>query len=244
MAIVSLRHPFDQFHGKTTLPGSNTGLVTFRSLRGTHIARQFVVPTNPKSEQQQMIRGHFSATAAAYKLLTAAQAAAWIALGHSLTKTNMVDTNYTMSGIAAYQMVNVYRLLNGQAQTTTAPALTTMPVPVTGITSCKYTSATHTLVTIADCTGMANGCLVLMRLSSSLARQSRLIRPNELRLGSLTETSCFGTVATNSVTITTVLSQVTVAAAEYIGLSLHPMSATYMPRLTPYFLAQQLVAAP
>jgi len=244
MPIVSLRHPFDQFHGKTTLPGSNTGLVTFRSLRGTHISRQFVVPTNPKSVQQQMIRGHFSAAAAAYKALTAAQAAAWIALGHLLSKTNMVDTNYTMSGIAAYQLVNVYRLLNSQAQTVTAPNIATMPVPVTGITSCVYTVGTTTLVTVANCTGMTNGDLVLMRLSSSIARQSRLFRENEIRLGSLTETACFGVVNTNAVTITTVLSQVAVSAAQYIGLSLTPMSATYMPRLTPFFLAQQLVAAP
>jgi hypothetical protein len=244
MPIVSLRHPFDQFHGKTTLPGSNTGLVTFRSLRGTHVSRQFVVPTNPKSVQQQMIRGHFSAAASAYKALSISEAAAWIALGHLLSKTNMVDTNYTMSGIAAYQLVNVYRLLNGQAQTKTAPALSTMPVPVTGITSCVYTSGTSTLVTVANCTGMADGTLVLMRLSSSIARQSRRFRENELRLGSLTETTCFGTVSTNAVTITTVLSQVTVTATQYIGLSLHPMSATYMPRLTPFFLAQQLVAAP
>jgi hypothetical protein len=244
MAIVSLRHPFDAFHGKTTLPGSNSGLVTFQSLRGTHISRQFVIPSNPKSVQQQMIRGHFSAAAAGYKLLTAAQAAAWTALGHTLSKTNMLDTNYTMSGIAAYQLVNVYRLLHNQAQTVTAPALSTMPVPVTGITSCVYTSGSSTLVTIADCTGMANGALVLMRLSSSIARQSRLFRENELRLGSLTETTCFGVVAANAVTITTVLSQVAVTATQYIGLSLTPMSATYMPRLTPYFLPQQLVAAP
>jgi hypothetical protein len=156
----------------------------------------------------------------------------------------MVSTDYTMSGIAAYQLVNVFRQLHGQAITDAAPDLATMPVPVTGITSCVYTVGTTTLVTIANCTGMANGCLVLMRLSSSIARESRLIRQNELRLGSTTETTCFGVVAANSVTITTVLSQVAVTATQFIGLSLHPMSATYMPRLTPYFLAQQLVSAP
>lgn len=244
MPIVSLTQPFSQFHGKTTLPGTNTGLVTFRSARGNHISRQYKIPANPKSAQQQMIRGHFAATAAAYKLCTAAEAAAWIALGHLLTKTNMVDTDYTMSGIAAYQLVNVYRLLHGQAVTDAAPDIATMPVPVTGITSCVYTVGTTSLVTIANCTGMANGCLVLMRLSPSMARESRLARENELRLGSTTETTCFGVVATNSVTITTTISTVLIAATEFIGLSLMPMSATYMPRLSPYFLAQQLVAAP
>lgn len=241
MARFTLVAPFEKFHGKIKQPDQDSGLVAFSTAKAGNVCRNWVCPANPKSTQQTMIRGLFSAAAVAYKSLTVSEALAWRTLAAQINKTNILGISYALSGIALYQQVNVMRQLNGQATSDTAPTFADIPVPITAITSIEY--ADGTLTTVLDCTGLADGCLVLMRVTDSIDREDRLFRRNELRIGSTTETACFGTVSSDEATITTALTQVTVAATEYVGCEFTAMSADYLAR-SPWFVSQQLVSAP
>lgn len=239
MPKVTLTQPFSRFHGKTTVPGTGTGLVTFSNARAGNVVRQYVIPANPKSAQQIMSRGVFSAAAAAFKSLTTVEAANWNALAHLISKTNILGTDYTLTGIGLYCQVNAFRQLNGQSISDTVPTLTTMPIPVVGITS--ITQVTTTITVVANCTGIADGALVFVRLTPSIARQSRLLRRNELRIPSTTETQCFATVSSSAATAAITFNTVTVTAGQYCGVELTAMSSTYLPH-APQFWNQQLIA--
>lgn len=94
----------------------------FTQRRGTNLARNFVVPTNPQSDIQQDVRGSFAAAAAVWGTVDAAEAAAWEAFALNYTRLNNVGVYVTMTGIEACVMVNTYRLMDGQTVATTPPA--------------------------------------------------------------------------------------------------------------------------
>jgi hypothetical protein len=241
MPKVTFNQPIAQFTGKVTDPTTNTGIVIFPNPKAGNVVRQYVIPTNPKSTQQQMIRGHFAAAAAAYKLLSTAEAAAWNTLAALFSQNNILGTAYKLSGISLYCRVNTFRQLDGQAISDTAPDFADLPVPATGITSLTITGAT--LACVLDCTGMADGALVFMRITSSIARESRLLRKTELRIASSTETEAFATVATDAATFGATVDIVSLTATQFCGVEFTAMSATYLPRPAQFF-NQELISAP
>jgi hypothetical protein len=239
MARITLIPPFANFHGKIKKPDEDQGLVAFSSQRAGNVARQWVLPTNPQSAQQVVTRGIFAAAATAFKSLTISEAADWNALGDLLAKTNILGIGYKLTGIAAYVMVNSLRQLHGQATSDVAPTFADIPIPILSITSVVYAASTLTI--IANCTGITNGCIVLARITPSIARQSRQLRENELRIPDSTEADAFGVVGNNSVTIATGADNVALTATQYAGLQLTAMSAAYLPR-APWFIPQQLIS--
>jgi hypothetical protein len=236
----SLVLPYDQFHGGIKLPDRTTGLVLYGTARAGLVSRQLVVPSNPQSTQQIEARGFLSACSAAWKLLSAANAALWRALADQITQTNILGINYTLTGIACYCRVNVFRQLNGQAITATPPDFATIPIPITGITSCVFETGTMTL--ILTCTGMTNGQLIFARFTPSIASLSRLLRRNELRVATADSTDAFGTVAAGAATITFDPDLIVLASAQYCGIELTAMGSTYLSR-APLFFNHQLIAA-
>jgi len=240
MARFTLIPPFERFHGKVKQPDQDNGLVAFHNPKAGNVCRNWVMPDNPKSVQQTMIRGHFAAAAVAYKALSAVNAAAWRALAAQINKTNILGLGYALSGIACYQQVNVMRLLQGAAQSATAPAFADIPPPVTGVTSITMAGAVATTIIVT--TGIANGCFILFRMTPAVSTFARLLRENELRIPSTTEADAFEVVAgsptTNVITITQFAAPV---ATNYVGLEVTAMSAAYLAR-APQFFNHQVVA--
>lgn len=237
--IHSLVLPYDQFHGGIKLPGRSTGLVLYGSAGAALVSRQLVVPANPKSTAQVEARGFLSAAAAAWKLLTAEEAGDWRDLAAQLDKSNILGLTYTLTGIGVYCQVNVLRQYAGEAILDTVPDIADIPIPITAITSCTF--AGTTLTTVINCTGLADGAEVFLRVTPSITRASRQLRRNELRIPTIASASAFGTVATNACTIALDPDLITVAAAEYCGLEVTAMSAEYLPR-APWFVPHQLIA--
>lgn len=238
MPIFTVLQPFKDVAGRFIDPVTNLGTVVFKNLKAGNVMRQYRIPANPKSTEQVKQRGYFAAASAAYKGNSTAECAAWIALAAEMERTNSLGTSYKYSGINVHNTVNVFRQMNGQALTKVAPAFADIPIPITSLTSFAITGGTLTVV--VNCTGLADGALVFIRITPSIARQSRLARVNELRVPDATLTTCFHAVATNVCTFTITPDLVVPVTGQYCGLQLTAMSAAYLPR-EPLFIPQQLV---
>jgi hypothetical protein len=242
--IATVLQPFKEVSGRFIDPVTNLGTVVFPNPKAGLVMRQYKIPANPKSTQQVAQRGWFSNAATAYKSLTIQEASDWRDLAAQLQRTNILGTSYKYSGINIYCTVNTLRQMNGQSTTDVVPDIADIPIPVTGVTSCVF--ETNTLTLAVNCAGLANGAIVLMRMTPSVARQSRLARVTELRLPSSTETKCFAVVSgapTGAAVFAFDPDLVIPVATQYVGLSLTAMSAAYLPR-EPLFIPQLEVAAP
>lgn len=90
---------------------------------------------NPRSAAQTAQRAKLTTAAAAWRGLTSAQQAAWIAFGNSFTVQNALGTSIHLTGLQCYIKVNTVNALNGDAQVSVPPALPIfVPVTTTGIT--------------------------------------------------------------------------------------------------------------
>lgn len=237
----SLVLPYDKFRGGIKLPGRNTGLVLYDTPRAGLVSRQLVVPANPKSVAQVEARGFLSAAAVAFKALTVNEAAAWNALAAEMTRTNVLGINYILTGIAVYVMVNTFRQFDSQSITDVAPDFADIPPPYTSVTLFKV--ATAALTVTIDATGVTNGCKALLRVTPSIARQSRQLRINELRIPFEDSTGSFAVAAAGAITWgPTVPDTIVLAATEYCGFEVTLMSADYLPRAAA-FTPQQLITA-
>ena len=71
--------------------GSIGKAIVFMAWKGINTVRQFVIPANPNSQDQQTVRGYFSSAVTKYKTLIATDTAAWVAraAGLQLSGYNM-----------------------------------------------------------------------------------------------------------------------------------------------------------
>jgi len=239
--IATVLQPFKEVDGRFIDPVTRLGTVVFPNPKAGLVMRQYKVPTNPKSTQQVAQRGWFSASAAAYKSLTVQEASDWRDLAAQLQRTNTLGSKYNYSGINIYCTVNTLRQMNGQATSDVVPDIADTPIPVTAMTS--FAISTGTLTAVVNCAGLANGALVMLRITPSIARQSRLMRKSELRIASSDETDCFAIVTgapAGTATFEFDPDLVIPVTGQYCGWQVTAMSAEYLPR-EPLFAPQQLV---
>jgi len=122
--------------------GSLAGQTSSRNRFGQY-RRTRANPVNPSSTFQQTARARLATNAAAWRLLTSEQRAAWDVLGGNMTRTDSLGQTYTLTGSQAYASVNGTRLAAGDAIVSTAPALLTPDVVTIGAIVC--TNAAHTI---------------------------------------------------------------------------------------------------
>lgn len=106
------------------ISGSING-VTFSHNKGGAYARNRSVPANPQTDRQDQVRTAMSSLAKAWgESLTEQQRTLWRAYGAATTVTNRLGDSIQLSGIAAYQRINLFRTASlGEAPINTPPAI-------------------------------------------------------------------------------------------------------------------------
>lgn len=119
-----------------TVPTSGSiGNTTYGRNRNGQYIRQRSMPTQPRTVAQTTQRARLGDAAAAWRGLTDAQRAGWVAFGNSFTVNNSLGTPINLTGLQCYTKVNTTNALNGDAQVSLPPALPVfLPITVTGIT--------------------------------------------------------------------------------------------------------------
>lgn len=106
--------------------GSENGSTASRNRFGQYMRRR-AIPVQPRTPTQLNQRARMSTNSAAYRALTDAQRAGWLALGLNIVRTDSLGQAYTMNGFMAYCSVNNNNLDAGNAAVSTAPAIVTPP---------------------------------------------------------------------------------------------------------------------
>lgn len=220
--LIKCQSPVDLFSGKT---GGNNGIVGM-PVKGRQIARDMVIPTNPQTTMQQAVRNYMSLASAAFQSLTAAEKAAWEAVGLLDDQTDSVGGKYNPSAIQEYQKVNMYRQLDGQAITDTAPSYAQWAAA----TSVAASSAGGNLtVAVTHSLGAAGGFFAI-RVTPALASLVRNARENELRY---LETSglpnCIVSQAVSPQNVIMAMDAFTISPGDYIGIEVVTLSDGYFP---------------
>jgi hypothetical protein len=104
------------------LSGKAGNTVASHSKTGSYL-RTRVVPTNPRSARQTLVRNDVQELSQSWKNLTDAQRAGWDGLGAQSGKVNKQGQAYTLSGFQAYLSININLRQLGAADVQTAPAL-------------------------------------------------------------------------------------------------------------------------
>jgi len=101
-----------------------TGGTVFSHNRGGQYMRQFVVPTNPASPQQQAVRTILSGNVNYWNnLLTAAQRAAWDTYALNTPITNRLGDPINVGGLGMYNRANVPALQASLSRIDDAPTI-------------------------------------------------------------------------------------------------------------------------
>lgn len=115
---------------KSTILAAISGSIngtTFSRNGGGAYARNRSIPTNPGTDRQDNVRTSLASLAQAWRdTLTDTQRALWINYGASQSVTNRLGDTIKLSGIAAFQRVNLFRL------STLATSMLTEP-PASGL---------------------------------------------------------------------------------------------------------------
>lgn len=119
--------------------GSVGARTSSRNRSGQYV-RQRAIPTQPRTVAQINQRARLTSLAAAWRGLTSAQMAAWIAFGNSFTTVNSLGTSINLTGLQCYTKVNTVNLLNGDAVVATPPVLPSfVACTVTAVTAVSAT---------------------------------------------------------------------------------------------------------
>lgn len=112
------------------ISGSING-TTFAHNRGGAYARNRSLPINPGTDRQDQVRTSLASLANAWRdTLTEPERALWRAYGGATQVVNRVGDTVTLTGIAAFQRVNMFRLSSlGMAMVSTPPASGLNPNP-------------------------------------------------------------------------------------------------------------------
>jgi len=227
MPIFRLTQPFDAFHGTVTGQSGDSKLVLYSTAKSAGVARQWVVPANPQSTNQMIFRGYQIAATAAYSGLTAAQAALWTEQAELLNYTNILNLDYSLSGVNLFVMINFYRQLRGIAILEDVPTIDKPPIPIS-VTSVTRTSAT-VLTVVASTVGLLNADFAMLRVSPPLSSAVRQARSNDVRIiGATLATSVVHPVS-EVCTWTRTVPTGTYTVGDHVGVEITPLSADHFP---------------
>lgn len=239
MAIVKLRDPYEKIAGKV---GGDDGNVLFVSL-GRQFLRNMVIPENPDTANQQIIRNLLTQAAQAFGSLTDNERAAWVTYATNHPKKDSFGDDYTLQEMAAYVEVNVLRLINAQAISDVAPS-TDPPWTVSDITGVTWDAGGPTIeITFTHTNTTVSNGFVKIEIAGPFASAQRNARDTDFRLvdgpaaGSVVVISDTSPQAPdfNDPVITPVVNQ-------YLTVRLTPVSTDYI-QGTPFEKKVQVAAA-
>jgi len=204
----------------------------------TAFARSGFNPTNPQSSQQIAIRALLSASSAAYKSLTVAEADAWEALGIQISVDGPVGSTHGLTGIQAYNRVNLFRQLDGQAITDTAPAFED---PGNASAVDAEISTGDPTITVINITHTVTGGFFAVRVTPALPSIPRKARKNELRYMSSDFIDSIVPLGASPQAVSLDHGQFSQAQGDNIGIEVIHLNADYVPS-KPLFDRRNVIA--
>ena len=228
MPKCTLVVPFDKFHGRILDALGGSGQVVFSSSKSANVSRQYVVPANPNTSLQVAVRNALSQSAAGFKALDKSAADNWNSAASAISRSNILNLDYTLSGVSFYCMVNSYRLLAAVPQSDVVPAASA-PVAPSGINAFTVLPGENGLSVQVDCTGMADDALVMVRLSSPNIPNNRKTVPGMLSYPSAATEYCFGQVTSELAEITVDPAFLGYTAGDIARIGVTPLSDGYFP---------------
>lgn len=145
--------------------GKFAGLVGSHN-RGGDYFRQFVVPTNPQTVAQTLVRNDFANSSQGWRALTEAERIQWNSAVNDYQRTNVFGDLRRPSGKALFQRLNGNLLSAGQA-TITAPLL---PAGVDSVTSLSLAAAAGAqTVTVTFAPAIAVGMTMIIEATPAVS---------------------------------------------------------------------------
>lgn len=225
MALVQFKAPVDNLQGKFED-------VVYKKAGNQPIASKYVIPANPQTAMQVLVRTAQRNAAVAYKALTGSQVALWEAAASNVVRTRPNGKPYTFTAFMLFTCVNVHRQLDGAAITTTPPADFDGPsMPIVSAVTFNNTASTLTF-TITEPTTKTG--FYRVRITAPTATSARKAEPQALRIATTDAGDSY--IAVSGVTTTITLD----LAAEYqalfnastvlqFGWEIVPLSDDYAP---------------
>ena len=136
------------------------GSTSSRNRNGQYV-RTRAMPIQPRTVAQIGVRTNQALNAAAWRGLTDAQRAGWGDLGASMTRSDSLGQNYTLTGFQAFCSVNNTLLHTGGTVLTASPALVT---PV-GLTTMTITLTAASFSVAFTATPLPAGAKLIIRTS-------------------------------------------------------------------------------
>jgi hypothetical protein len=196
-------------------------------INNRQLGRSWIYPTNPLTTLQQQIRAYFAAAAAAWKLVTDPEAEAWQNLSSQMGGTDSLGRAYGFYVNNAYMSVNLYRQLDGQAITDTAPAYAAEPGP-TEITDVLWNDSDEIQVTFTHAAPV--GAFFLLQATPFLGSARRKARRNELRIPTTSLPASIVARAASPQVISVDPARLGLTAgAGYMGVRILTLSSGYVP---------------
>lgn len=225
MVKVLYSFPIDGLQGKVA---GNSGLV-YSDWRGIPVARRFVQPSNPDSLAQQTVRSWLSSAAQQFGSISASEKTAWETFAQ-LTPRKVNGRTLILPAISAYAEINSLRQLGGQAITDTAPTVVS-DFSVTAITRAEDLSP-NLEIDFAHSATVTAGKFVLVKTTAPL--NSARVNPGRADYRSILPPQTGGAIialaaSPQTLTITIADMWTPVAAADFLGISIQPLSSEYVP---------------
>ena len=168
------------------------GVTVSQGGRYGQISRALVIPTNPRTPAQMLIRNRLAAVAAKWRQLTQDQRDAWTAAAKAVNSTPRDGQSGTLTGGQLFSKINIANLTIGQQLVLDPPAKPGVSIsPITGLVIAVAGGATTLKLTATD--APSDGTMVRVAAPVSAGRT---------KPGSYVYAGLAGDYANNAVDIT------------------------------------------
>jgi len=206
---------------------------------GMQCIRLHVMPAQPQSADQVLIRSYLTAAAQAFGSLTASERAAWETYANLNIKSHM-GLPYSLYAINAYIQVNSYRQIDAQAITDAAPtALAGFSSSV--IATLGYVTGTTIFSFDVTHNGTNGVGYWAVYQTPVLASAQRAARPSDYRLADSVATGSIVGVTTSPQTIEITTPKYVPANNDWMAVKVVPLSDDYAPGTETTFRGQVTV---
>jgi len=212
------------------MPQAGAKQILYDDVHRGRVSRNYTKTPNPRTAAQLGQRTRIALCAQAWRNLSAADAAAWRALATAINRTNALGYTYSLTGINVFYQVNIYRLLDAQAITTTPPPLSGIPPPLPMPQAIALFGPPAQIVIQITCPGFPDLSKLFGRLTPGSTNQARLRRPCEVRIASIDTSQSFSQVIAQFTNWAPMLDNITINNGDFIGAQFFAMSRYYLPR--------------
>lgn len=209
--------------------GKHDDSIVYYLIRNRQLARSYIYPTDAGSALQNTLRGYFASISAAWKNVSDANAAAWETLAEAMGGTDSLGRAYGFYVNNAYMSVNLYRLIDGQTITDSAPAYDPPPAPIelNGVATIDGGATLNIEISHTN----AAGVLFFVQVTPPMPSQRRRARTNELRIPTtnLADSVIVRSASPQTLSVTTQRIGIPASGPTYVGIRIRALSENYLP---------------